>query len=63
MSLISPVKKLGNVNAIIQQALAASSWRVVVKRPAKAPSLEGPRPHHAISGKTVRFDVYMVGEC
>jgi 16S rRNA (guanine1516-N2)-methyltransferase len=53
----------GGEAPLLEQALAASSWRVVVKRPAKAPSLEGPRPHHAISGKTVRFDVYMVGEC
>lgn len=44
--------------ALLEQALEASSWRVVVKRPVKAPSLEGPRPHHSISGKTVRFDVY-----
>jgi 16S rRNA (guanine1516-N2)-methyltransferase len=45
--------------ALLEQALDTASWRVVVKRPAKAPSLEGPRPHHAIGGKTVRFDVYM----
>jgi 16S rRNA (guanine1516-N2)-methyltransferase len=45
--------------ALLEQALCAASWRVVVKRPAKAPSLAGPPPHHAINGKTVRFDVYM----
>jgi 16S rRNA (guanine1516-N2)-methyltransferase len=44
--------------ALLEQALKTAQWRVVVKRPAKAPSLQGPRPHHAITGKTVRFDVY-----
>jgi len=43
---------------LLEQALQTAQWRVVVKRPAKAPSLAGPRPHHAITGKTVRFDVY-----
>ena len=44
---------------LLEQALNTALWRVVVKRPAKAPSLPGPQPHHAITGKTVRFDVYM----
>jgi len=35
--------------------------RIVVKRPLKAPSLEGPRPSHALKGKAVRFDVYVGG--
>ena len=43
---------------LLDAALAAASWRVVVKRPGRAPALAGPPPHHAIPGKTVRFDVY-----
>ncbi len=33
--------------------------RIVVKRPVKAPPLCGQKPSHAISGKAVRFDVYV----
>lgn len=33
--------------------------RVVVKRPAKAPTLKATKPSHAIAGKAVRFDVYV----
>lgn len=43
---------------LLEAALASASWRVVVKRPVKAPPLEGPVPHHDIPGKTIRFDVY-----
>lgn len=32
--------------------------RVVVKRPRRAPVIEGPAPGHSVSGKSVRFDVY-----
>ena len=42
-----------------QLALAKSRRRVVVKRPVKAPPLEGRSPAFAIPGKTVRFDVYL----
>lgn len=48
----------GAEEALLQQALGASQWRVVVKRPARAPCLPGPKPHHTLEGKTVRFDVY-----
>ena len=43
---------------LLSAALAAASWRVVVKRPGRSPVLAGPPPHHEIAGKTVRFDVY-----
>jgi len=43
---------------LLSAAVNAARWRVVVKRPARAPALEGPRAHHAIPGRTVRFDVY-----
>lgn len=40
-------------------ALSQSVARVVVKRPLKAPVLAGRSPSHCISGKAVRFDVYV----
>lgn len=42
---------------LLDWALALSPARVVVKRPAKAPPLEGRTPGFSIPGKTVRFDV------
>ncbi|OSM05254.1 putative 16S rRNA (guanine1516-N2)-methyltransferase [Magnetofaba australis IT-1] len=41
-------------------ALQLAGKRVVVKRPLKAPPLDGPKPGHAISGRSTRFDVYHV---
>ena len=43
---------------LLAAALAAAQWRVVVKRPSRAPHLSDREPHHLIPGKTVRFDVY-----
>lgn len=40
-------------------ALALEPQRVVVKRPKNASPLPGPAPSHSLSGKTVRFDVYL----
>lgn len=42
---------------LLEWALGCSPARVVVKRPAKAPPLEGRAPGFSIPGKTVRFDV------
>lgn len=42
---------------LLAVALAAATWRVVVKRPLRAPPLSG-RPSGAIVGKSVRFDLY-----
>jgi 16S rRNA (guanine1516-N2)-methyltransferase len=40
-------------------ALQQDVARVVVKRPAKAPHLAGQVPHHSVSGKAVRYDVFV----
>jgi 16S rRNA (guanine1516-N2)-methyltransferase len=40
-------------------AMAANVARVVVKRPPRAPCLAGSTPSHTISGKSVRYDVYV----
>ncbi len=44
---------------LLEAALSAAQKRVVVKRPAKAPALEGEQPAFQLPGKTVRFDVYL----
>jgi 16S rRNA (guanine1516-N2)-methyltransferase len=44
---------------LLEQAVTSAAWRVVVKRPVRASSLAGPAVHHALSGKTVRYDVYV----
>ena len=44
---------------LLEQAVISAAWRVVVKRPVRANSLPGPGVHHALSGKTVRSDVYV----
>ena len=44
--------------ALLQAALALASHRVVVKRPRKAPIIDGAKPSHALEGKSSRYDVY-----
>ncbi len=44
---------------LLQWALLQDVARVVVKRPVRAPFLGGVEPSHAVSGKAVRFDVYV----
>ncbi len=44
--------------ALLAAALALASHRVVVKRPRKAPCIEGCKPSHALEGKSSRYDIY-----
>jgi 16S rRNA (guanine1516-N2)-methyltransferase len=44
---------------LLASALATAVKRVVVKRPRKAPCLTSLVPSHSLSGKTIRFDVYL----
>ena len=44
---------------LLQAALDTATHRVVVKRPRKAPPIEGPAPQHVIEGKTSRYDLYV----
>jgi 16S rRNA (guanine1516-N2)-methyltransferase len=44
---------------LLQWALKQEVARVVVKRPARAPALGRLEPSHNVSGKAVRFDVYV----
>lgn len=43
---------------LLELALQQASYRVVVKRPARAPVLAGRPPGFTIGGRKVRFDVY-----
>ncbi len=44
--------------ALLEAALALASHRVVVKRPRKAPVVEGSKPSYALEGKSSRYDIY-----
>lgn len=44
---------------LLEAALDVATHRVVVKRPRKAPPIEGPPPRHLIEGKTSRYDLYV----
>ena len=43
---------------LLRAALGAATYRVVVKRPRKSPSVEGPEPATRIEGKSSRYDIY-----
>ncbi|MGL4317178.1 MAG: class I SAM-dependent methyltransferase [Pseudomonas sp.] len=44
--------------ALLAAALALASHRVVVKRPRKAPIIDGAKPSYALEGKSSRYDIY-----
>ncbi|MCP8632795.1 class I SAM-dependent methyltransferase [Pseudomonas mosselii] len=44
--------------ALLEAALALATHRVVVKRPRKAPVIEGAKPSHSLEGKSSRYDIY-----
>ena len=43
---------------LLEAALHAARYRVVVKRPMRAPGLTERQPSHQIKGSNIRFDVY-----
>lgn len=47
-----------DASALLEAALSLASHRVVVKRPRKAPSIEGPKPGYSLEGKSSRYDIY-----
>ena len=47
-----------DAGALLEQALALASHRVVVKRPRKAPTIVGPKPGYSLEGKSSRYDIY-----
>ncbi|MEH6582805.1 MAG: class I SAM-dependent methyltransferase [Halioglobus sp.] len=60
-SLLDSGDMTADGEALLDWSLSQEVARVVVKRPAKAPVLAGRRPSHEISGKAVRYDVYVLG--
>lgn len=48
----------GEAGRLLAAALAAAVYRVVVKRPLRAPPLPGPAPTASITGTVIRYDVY-----
>ncbi|WP_252734991.1 class I SAM-dependent methyltransferase [Amphritea sp. 2_MG-2023] len=44
--------------ALLEQALNVAEYRVVVKRPRKAPAIEGQAPSYQLNGKSSRYDIY-----
>ncbi|QLC74141.1 class I SAM-dependent methyltransferase [Pseudomonas sp. LPB0260] len=44
--------------ALLAAALELASHRVVVKRPRKAPLIDGAKPGYALEGKSSRYDIY-----
>lgn len=45
---------------LLEGALKCARYRVVVKRPRKAPAIEGPEPTTRVEGKSSRYDVYSI---
>jgi 16S rRNA (guanine1516-N2)-methyltransferase len=43
---------------LLQAALGLATHRVVVKRPRKAPNVEGQAPGYVLEGKSSRYDIY-----
>ena len=47
---------------LMRVALASAVERVVLKWPARAaPLMESPKPSHQVSGKTIRYEVFLTG--
>ena len=59
-TLFSQAVGAGDADALLAWALQAPVSRIVVKRPLKAAPLNGQAPSHAIRGKAVRYDVYVL---
>lgn len=43
---------------LLKAALNTARYRVVVKRPRKAPAIDGPEPTTRLEGKSSRYDIY-----
>jgi 16S rRNA (guanine1516-N2)-methyltransferase len=58
-TLLESATSVQDSDALLQWALQQDTARVVVKRPSKAPFLAQEKPSHCISGRSVRYDVYV----
>ena len=53
------VGKDPDADELLSAALSVARYRVVVKRPAKAPFLADTKPTYQLEGKTSRYDIYV----
>lgn len=51
-----------NEEALMQAAIAARPFKIVVKRPAKGPYLASLKPSYSLDGKAIRYDCYVFPE-
>lgn len=58
--LQSVVGKDLDANQLFSAAHSCATQKVVVKRPRLAPNISDEAPHYTLSGRSSRFDVYMV---
>lgn len=56
----SLVGKDEDADALLDLAMVAAHYRVVVKRPRKAPFLAGRTPSYQLEGKSSRYDIYTI---
>lgn len=56
----SIIGKDEDADSILPLALTRANYRVVVKRPRKAPFLNNQTPSHQLEGKSSRFDIYAI---
>ncbi len=61
MQILQTLTDNADIEACFELALEQAQKRVVVKRAAKAPALNGIEPDLAQRAKTIRFDVYLTG--
>ena len=54
------VGKDEDADALLEKALAAATYRVVVKRPRKAPFIANKTPSYQLEGKSSRYDIYTI---
>ena len=51
-----------NEETLMQAAIDARPFKIVVKRPAKGPYLAGLKPSYSLDGKAIRYDCYVFPE-
>lgn len=54
------VGKDEDADALLEKALAKANYRVVVKRPRKAPFINHKTPSYQLEGKSSRYDIYTI---
>ena len=49
-----------DADLLLEKALAKANYRVVVKRPRKAPFIANKTPSYQLEGKSSRYDIYTI---